>query len=172
VEELMANPPIVIGPFANVPAPGSPIRSDWPQQLTTHVNNLGARYHNADYTVSESADIGTTPAILRSTTFTPVAGWLYDLRGYITVIVRAAGSAAALVRIHAGATIVNQVDVWLSATNVTGSGDISGMWRAPSSTPVLVKVDVARQWYSANNVRVIGGVGIPLGMSIVAHGPI
>lgn len=33
-----AAPPITIGPYANVPAPGSPIRSDWPQQLTTDVN--------------------------------------------------------------------------------------------------------------------------------------
>lgn len=30
-------PPITIGPFANVPAPGSPIRSDWPQQITNYV---------------------------------------------------------------------------------------------------------------------------------------
>lgn len=33
----MANPPITIGPFTNVPAPGSPIRSDWPQQITNYV---------------------------------------------------------------------------------------------------------------------------------------
>ena len=31
----MANPPITIGPFTNVPAPGSPIASPWAQQLTT-----------------------------------------------------------------------------------------------------------------------------------------
>lgn len=30
----MANPPITIGPFTNVPAPGSPIASAWAQQLT------------------------------------------------------------------------------------------------------------------------------------------
>ena len=33
----MANPPITIGPFTNVPAPGSPIRSDWAQQITNFV---------------------------------------------------------------------------------------------------------------------------------------
>jgi hypothetical protein len=33
----MANPPIVIGTFDNVPAPGSPIRSDWPQEISTLV---------------------------------------------------------------------------------------------------------------------------------------
>ena len=33
----MAAPPVVIGPFANVPAPGSPIRSDWPQQISQYV---------------------------------------------------------------------------------------------------------------------------------------
>jgi len=31
-----ANPPIVIGPFTNVPAPGSPIRSDWAQSISTY----------------------------------------------------------------------------------------------------------------------------------------
>lgn len=32
-----AAPPITIGPFTNVPAPGSPIRSDWAQQITNFV---------------------------------------------------------------------------------------------------------------------------------------
>ena len=35
----MANPPITIGPFDNVPAPGSPIRSDWAQEISTYVHN-------------------------------------------------------------------------------------------------------------------------------------
>jgi hypothetical protein len=47
----MANPPITIGPFANVPAPGSGIRSDWAQQISTWVdgmqlpNTLGGQAH-------------------------------------------------------------------------------------------------------------------------------
>jgi hypothetical protein len=36
----MANPPITIGSFANVPAPGSPIRSDWAQEISTYVQAL------------------------------------------------------------------------------------------------------------------------------------
>lgn len=36
----MANPPITIGPFNNVPAPGSPIKSDWPQEISAFVNVL------------------------------------------------------------------------------------------------------------------------------------
>jgi len=35
----MANPPITIGPFENVPAAGSPIRSDWAQQISRFVND-------------------------------------------------------------------------------------------------------------------------------------
>lgn len=45
----MANPPITIGPFNNVPAPGSPIASAWPQSITNMVvgnmflpNQIGA----------------------------------------------------------------------------------------------------------------------------------
>lgn len=47
----MANPPITIGPFANVPAPGSGIRSDWAQQISTYVdamqipNNIAGNAH-------------------------------------------------------------------------------------------------------------------------------
>ena len=36
----MANPPITIGRYANVPAPGSPIRSAWPQQITRDVAGM------------------------------------------------------------------------------------------------------------------------------------
>lgn len=34
---MATNPPIVIGPFANVPAPGSGVKSDWAQQITNYV---------------------------------------------------------------------------------------------------------------------------------------
>lgn len=38
----LASPPVVIGPFDNVPAPGSPIRSDWPQEISSYVVTLAA----------------------------------------------------------------------------------------------------------------------------------
>jgi hypothetical protein len=34
---MATNPPITIGPFANVPAPGSGVKSDWAQQITHYV---------------------------------------------------------------------------------------------------------------------------------------
>jgi len=34
---MATNPPITIGPFANVPAPGSGVKSDWAQQISTYV---------------------------------------------------------------------------------------------------------------------------------------
>lgn len=39
----MANPPGTIGPFTNVPQPGSPMRSDWPIQASTLITQLLAR---------------------------------------------------------------------------------------------------------------------------------
>ena len=39
-----ANPPIVIGPFTNVPAPGSPIGSDWPQSASNWMANAMRLY--------------------------------------------------------------------------------------------------------------------------------
>ena len=35
---MATNPPITIGPFANVPAPGSGVKSDWAQQISTYVS--------------------------------------------------------------------------------------------------------------------------------------
>lgn len=65
----MANPPITIGPFTSVPAPGSPIRSPWAQQITNFVND---RFPNsmliktgmAIYPTNANGDalIGFTPA--------------------------------------------------------------------------------------------------------------
>ncbi len=37
----MANPPITIGPFNDVPAPGSPIRSSWPQSMSSAFTAMG-----------------------------------------------------------------------------------------------------------------------------------
>jgi hypothetical protein len=38
----MANPPITIGPFDNVPAAGSLVRSDWCQEVSQYVTDVGA----------------------------------------------------------------------------------------------------------------------------------
>lgn len=52
-----ATPPVVIGPFPNVPAPGSPIRSDWPQQITHYVVDRGVGTWLYNVTVNEASAI-------------------------------------------------------------------------------------------------------------------
>jgi hypothetical protein len=47
----MANPPITVGPFNNVPAPGSPIRSDWPQSVTAWLGRHGCALVQAGQSV-------------------------------------------------------------------------------------------------------------------------
>lgn len=37
---MATNPPITIGPFANVPAPGSGVKSDWAQTISTYVAGM------------------------------------------------------------------------------------------------------------------------------------
>lgn len=54
----MANPPTTIGPFNNVPAPGSPIRSDWAQSCSTYITNNVLR-----------KDIATAQTVTGATTF-------------------------------------------------------------------------------------------------------
>lgn len=70
----MANPPITIGPFANVPAPGSPIRSDWCQDVSTYIANNVLR-----------KDIATAQSVASPTTFssTVVASSLTAATGNI-----------------------------------------------------------------------------------------
>lgn len=36
---MATNPPVTIGPFTNVPAPGSGVKSDWPQQISQYVTD-------------------------------------------------------------------------------------------------------------------------------------
>lgn len=60
----MANPPITIGPFDNVPAPGSPIRSDWPQEAAQWIAAVDAGIPNTllqAFTTDNMALNPTTP---------------------------------------------------------------------------------------------------------------
>ncbi len=53
----MSTPPITIGPFANVPAPGSGVRSDWAQQITHAVvdDKAAQDAHIVDTTAAHNA---------------------------------------------------------------------------------------------------------------------
>lgn len=107
----MANPPISIPPFLNVPAPGSPIKSDWPQQITTYVVaekrpqgfvafpttdasgfcrvNLPVAFSSASYAVSlTNADQASTGLIVYATA-------QKDGAGFYMFATRPAGGAVA-----------------------------------------------------------------------------
>lgn len=66
----MANPPITIGPFNNVPAPGSPIKSDWPQEISTVATALAMSLSKADYQnatpTTGALSLSTTPLSIGS----------------------------------------------------------------------------------------------------------
>ena len=84
----MANPPIVIGQFDNVPAPGSPIRSDWPQEISTAVTALQAAYPAilvGQSPTGGAQTVGTSATALTglSTTFTAIAGARYVVLGQV-----------------------------------------------------------------------------------------
>lgn len=65
-----ANPPIVIGPFTNVPAPGSPIRSDWCQQITQYVVDKLAHRFYAERLTDAGPVVAPTPIGGLALTFT------------------------------------------------------------------------------------------------------
>lgn len=66
----MANPPITIGPFTNVPAPGSPIRSDWPQSISTFVNALPFGLYNRATKAATESGFGATEFVIGGIGFT------------------------------------------------------------------------------------------------------
>lgn len=83
---MATNPPIVIGPFTNVPAPGSGVKSDWCQQITTYVVppawialpayqngwiNYGAPYQVGQY--RKRGDIVEVRGLIKSGTIGAVA---------------------------------------------------------------------------------------------------
>jgi hypothetical protein len=80
---MATNPPIVIGPFNNVPAPGSGVKSDWPQQISHYVTEQLARGLVARPVVvtADQAGVGATVVDLTGflITFTVVAGRWYEL---------------------------------------------------------------------------------------------
>lgn len=69
---MATNPPIVIGPFANVPAPGSGVKSDWAQQITNYVTRMAA---TGVYTPPlVGMVVGSGGGALNSATWTYVGG--------------------------------------------------------------------------------------------------
>lgn len=56
----MANPPITILPYTNVPAPGSPIASAWAQQLTNQVVTLARGFVGRGTKSSDQAGFSGT----------------------------------------------------------------------------------------------------------------
>lgn len=49
---MATNPPVTIGPFTNVPAPGSGVKSDWPQQISQYVVDHATELLYAQITAS------------------------------------------------------------------------------------------------------------------------
>ena len=80
---MATNPPIVIGPFANVPAPGSGVKSDWAQQISHWVTDQmprGLVVRPAQVVVDQATITGTEVDVTGLTnTITVVAGRWYEV---------------------------------------------------------------------------------------------
>jgi len=100
----MANPPIVIGPFSTVPAPGSAMRSDWPQEITTDMVALLDRQPRRFSVNGSAGTSGGTFANIQALTLPaqPVAGMVY-LWSFLRLDIGTI-TGAYLVNLKAGAT--------------------------------------------------------------------
>ena len=92
-----AAPPIVIGPFDNVPAPGSPIRSDWPQEITNYVVDLR---NGLMFLRSGSTSVTTDPSGLASVTY----GITYPFAPYVNVTVESLAAGPYMAMLHSRTT--------------------------------------------------------------------
>lgn len=163
----MSNPPITIGPFDNVPAPGSPIRSDWAQEITQYVVDwlAGARVDGG------FARVGAhIMAAIGSALFVPVDPLPYPTRMYVQASVQIASDSSALtggrsaVNTIVGGTnqpptepststgagsyvLIPLVWSWALPANVTGQYDIQAIWSGGTTGTVYAAVDSAWQRY-------------------------
>ena len=85
----MATSPITIGPFDNVPAPGSPIASAWAQEISTYVVNSPARHAVGMFSASQAIAGGGNVTISFTTETYDTDG--YHAAGAPTIIVIPAG---------------------------------------------------------------------------------
>lgn len=131
----MANPPITIGPFTNVPAPGSPIRSDWPQSISTFVTALPRGLRVRRTKAANESGFGAE-AVIADLGFTvPLAGRWSDVHFALAAVQTIAPSSGTyiIVRLRrdnvAGALIGAQIFDWpvgaqgfqAATTNLAGS---------------------------------------------------
>jgi hypothetical protein len=125
----MANAPITIGPFTNVPAPGSPIRSDWTQQITQFVvdrfpTSLLMKQGQGTYGTNVNADaIITFPAPFPA-----------SIAGFVVVDATTAGAlldTALICKVASLSMTAAVVRVFLhDGTKVISNGQITLSWLA------------------------------------------
>jgi hypothetical protein len=107
-----AAPPITIGPFNNVPAPGSPIRSDWTQSISSYVADKVAKLVGFTQFAPGAQSIGAafTDVAGTAVAFTAVAGHRYRVQ------------AIACVNLSTGPGVVNLALVSGASTIMTSQG--------------------------------------------------
>lgn len=110
----MANPPVTIGPFTSVPAPGSPIVSPWPQQVSTVVTALPRGYVAHTFT-NANQNLNTGQTLLGACTSTYNLDAAYGTRRLLL-------TGQVLYRRGSGDP---SSDVWLTLIGTGGAGNIA-----------------------------------------------
>ena len=134
----MATSPITIGPFDNVPAPGSPIASAWAQEITTYVVNSPARHAVGMFSASQAIAGGGIVTISFTTETYDTDG--YHAAGAPTIIVIPAGLAGIYVmtlNVTFDANVTNGVYAIIKLPGGADRGAFSG---APGSNIAVTAV--------------------------------
>jgi len=159
----LAAPPIVIGPFTNVPAPGSPIRSDWPQTISQycadgkagdHVGHGWATYPsqatlNAAGILAQAPTVKTYATVMYVTANGRAGSDVGTMDGITVTVTPTLGAPYAS---PGGAqTMANRfglaavVYAWAVAANASAGFLIKVGWAATSGGTTFVQADL--QWH-------------------------
>lgn len=161
----MANPPIVIPPFTNVPAPGSPIKSDWPQSISNWVAGIPASPPRVSLAPNGDQAMGTGAWLdvwNGGVTFTPIVGHAYR---YLWNCVLIKDATPGIVRIalmtSAGAILAQRDKVF--AANEYATGTL--VWAEVLQSTASVSRKLGIKCEAGNGT--IGGTGVYAGVFTV-----
>ena len=151
----MANPPITIGPFTNVPAPGSPIRSDWTQQITTYAVDIEARtaYVVAGVAGPEVPMFGGGSAASIATVTIPSAG-NYLALGQVEIVNRGTGIGQVTINMRINGGVVGMAArAWLNQPSELITVPLFGLVNLAAGSRV---VDIIGTLQSGTGMSVAG----------------
>lgn len=177
---MPTNPPIVIGPFANVPAPGSGVKSDWAQQISHWVTDQmprGLKVRPAYVTVDQASVVAETDLTGLTNTITVEAGRWYEVSWLLCLIQNTAGNQNFYVTLDGvnavvgaiGPMAAGQISMFGGSMTFTGGASIGGQPSIAAGAGKIVKMRGSGAGFQVRNTYVPGRLWVrDIGSTVAA----